>query len=280
MSTHPGPFPENPLEKTKNTFHPSPDEESTPPIFTPEEEASLLAASTAEKLTANSLFGRGDYSSAIQVYLKALATCPTYLDYDIAVLRCNICACHLKLSEWKNAVAAATEALEALDRVDPPPPKPMKDGGDGDGDGNEDVTATTGQVQEISETTVLAFEALSRAGHTLSDVHKIRGKALLRRAKAQQEVGGWAALQGALDDYNRLSHMPYLAPIDQKIVQTALHTLPRQVEMAQKSEMGEMMGKLKQLGNGILKPFGLSTENFNFVKDEVSGGYSVQFNQN
>ncbi|KAI4154866.1 MAG: hypothetical protein LQ340_001373 [Diploschistes diacapsis] len=47
--------------------------------------------------------------------------------------------------------------------------------------------------------------------------------------------------------------------------------------MAQEREMGEMMGKLKELGNGILKPFGLSTDMFNFQKDEKTGGYNMSF---
>lgn len=80
-------------------------------------------------------------------------------------------------------------------------------------------------------------------------------------------------------DYKLLSSFPSLPPQDKKIVQKALSTLPPLINAAKEREMGDMMGKLKELGNGILKPFGLSTDNFNMVKDEKTGGYSMNFNQ-
>jgi len=73
--------------------------------------------------------------------------------------------------------------------------------------------------------------------------------------------------------------MDQLSTTDRNIVQTAVRTIVPQLNAAKEREMGDMMGKLKDLGNGILKPFGFSTDNFKFIKDETTGGYSMQFNQ-
>ncbi|KAF2463136.1 uncharacterized protein BDR25DRAFT_307899 [Lindgomyces ingoldianus] len=276
---------------------PSSEPDSNSPIFSPTEESALLTQSHSEKASANKTFTSGDYSSAIQGYEKALSLCPAYLEYDIAVLQSNISACHLKLQEWKSAVEAATLALEALERVEPPSASatntqtPGKDGDDS-GSGRRKEHRRLGQqgeavekeaAVEVDDATEARILALTRTGHTLHTVHKLRTKALLRRAKARREVGGWSSLQGSLEDYQILYTPPLLSllsSLDLKIVQAALRELPPRLEDAKGKEMAEMIGKLKELGNGILKPFGLSTENFQFTKDEKSGGYSMGFNQN
>ena len=74
--------------------------------------------------------------------------------------------------------------------------------------------------------------------------------------------------------------MPNLPPRDRAFVRKQLGVLPQMVQVAREREMGEMMGKLKELGNGLLKPFGLSTDMFNIQKDEKTGGYSMSVNQN
>ncbi|KAI8941399.1 hypothetical protein NX059_002622 [Plenodomus lindquistii] len=253
---------------------PEPLEQPAPEVFPLVEETKLLADSNTEKASANKTFTSGEYNGAIQGYEKALAVCPSYLEYDVAVLRSNIAACHLKLAEWKEAVASATKALESLDRLDPPSPRQNSDA-------RGAPTRSESTVTEVDDTTELLLSALARTNHTINDVHKLRTKALLRRAKARHSLGGWSSLQGAHEDYAALSKVPHhLSSLDQKAVQVALRTLPTQLDEAKNAEMADMIGKLKQLGNGILKPFGLSTDNFQFNKDESSGGYSMNFNQN
>ncbi|KAK8215948.1 hypothetical protein IWZ01DRAFT_495640 [Phyllosticta capitalensis] len=262
--------PAAPAASSKET----PDADTEPLRFSPEEEADLLSQSAAQKTQGNTFFSSAAYSDAISAYSRALAKCPNYLDYDVAVLRANVAACHLKLSEWKEAVEAASGALECLDRVDPP----VGAGKEQDKTDKDNATAD-GKVEEVDDETAERIEALQRSGRSREDVQKLRVKALLRRAKARSEVGGWASLQGAEEDYKALAAMPNLAPLDRKAVEAALRTLPRRLDEAKQKEMGEMMGKLKDLGNGILRPFGLSTDSFQFVKDEKSGNYSIQMNQ-
>lgn len=48
-------------------------------------------------------------------------------------------------------------------------------------------------------------------------------------------------------DYKELAKMEGLPPQDRKVVQRALATLPKRLEEAKQAEMGEMMGKLKEV---------------------------------
>lgn len=79
------------------------------------------------------------------------------------------------------------------------------------------------------------------------DILRIRAKALMRRARARSELGGWAALSGAEEDYKLLSSMSNLSPADRKIVSAQLRALPPRTKAAQEQEMGEMWGKLKDV---------------------------------
>ncbi|KAL8716781.1 MAG: hypothetical protein Q9225_005919 [Loekoesia sp. 1 TL-2023] len=249
--------------------------------FSPEEEAKLLAESNTEKSAANELFKSAQYSQAISTYDRALASVPNYLEYEIAVLKSNIAACHLKLSDWKAAVEEATKSIEALDRLEGPAPDNANNTKHPDGateelksgESNEDNGVI--ELGEDDDDEAEALKKIEKNDQRKEDVKRIRAKALMRRARARSEQGGWGNLQGALEDYQTLSSFPSLPPSDTKLINTALRTLPPRVNAAKEKEMGEMMGKLKELGNGILKPFGLSTDSFKFEKDEKTGGYSI-----
>jgi hypothetical protein len=185
----------------------------------------------------------------------------------------------LKLDEWKEAITQATAALDGLDRLDR-----------ADTEAEKESAEAKDEVEEIEEVIVSAGAAKAAPAPLTDDdaaeaarrkrredVARIRAKALMRRARARSELGSWSNLEGALTDYKTLSTMTNLSAPDKKIVQAQLRLLPPRVKAAQEKETAEMWAKLKDLGNGILKPFGLSTENFKMVKDEKTGGYSMNF---
>lgn len=107
------------------------------------------------------------------------------------MLKSNISACHLKLEDWKDAVKAATAALDGLDRVQGNNSYKKEEV---EVKGDESVEEADEEI--ISEGATKA-EDVSNQGQREADIERIRAKALMRRARARSEQGGWATLQAA-----------------------------------------------------------------------------------
>lgn len=202
-------------------------------------------------MEANQLFTSKCYDQAISCYDRALASCPNYLDYDVAVLRSNISACYLKLEDWKAAVESATASIERLDKILPPPSQEKASQGTSKSAVSSTNTPKNDEVVEISgddeEAEEKQLKRLKEQDEQRTNVNRIRAKALMRRAKAKSQLGGWANLQGALEDYQQLAAMETLPLDDKRIVQRALRELPERTNQAKEKEMGEMMSKMKDV---------------------------------
>lgn len=115
------------------------------------------------------------------------------------MLNSNVAACHLKLEEWKETVKAAGESIDDLDRLDPTKAKETKkDSSPNSDDGKEVAEAQEEEAdEEIVSVGAAKAEDTSAVAKRKADIERIRSKALLRRARARSELGGWSALGGA-----------------------------------------------------------------------------------
>ncbi|ROL48038.1 Tetratricopeptide repeat protein 1 [Anabarilius grahami] len=98
-------------------------------------------------------------------------------------------------------------------------------------------------------------------------------RAILRRAELYEKTD---KLDEALEDYKTVLEKDPGIPAARE----ACMRLPRQIEERNEKLKEEMMSKLKDLGNMILRPFGLSTSNFQVNQDANTGSYSINFVQN
>ncbi|XP_075989499.1 tetratricopeptide repeat domain 1 [Anticarsia gemmatalis] len=97
-------------------------------------------------------------------------------------------------------------------------------------------------------------------------------KAYIRRAQSYEATD---KLDEALADFKKILEMDP----SHKDAQKAVIRLPPLIEEKNEKLKKEMLGKLKDLGNMILKPFGLSTENFQMEQDPDTKGYKINFKQ-
>jgi hypothetical protein len=148
-------------------------------------------------------------------------------------------------------VEAATTSLDCLEKV---LPKPAEKSPDQDKPPDD----TSGGVVEIEgddeDAELAELERLRLSDERVKDIQRIQAKSLLRRARARAELGGWANLQGAEEDYKEVVKLGNIPPQDEKTVRAALRRLPAQINEAKEKEMGEMMGKLKDVSLPYLFP--------------------------
>ncbi|CAH1999935.1 unnamed protein product [Acanthoscelides obtectus] len=105
------------------------------------------------------------------------------------------------------------------------------------------------------------------------ELNKLYVKVYLRRAKLYEDT---EKLDESLEDYKKILEMD---PANKEAREAQIRLPPKIAERNEKMK-NEMLGKLKDLGNMFLKPFGLSTQNFEMNQDPNSGGYSINFKQN
>ena len=119
----------------------------------------------------------------------------------------------------------------------------------------------TGQLEDVVEDCSEALELDPRYV-----------KALLRRATAHEKLDD---LDSALADLKKVIE---IEPTLRQAVRDH-DRLDKLVKAKHDKLKDEMMGKLKELGNGLLGKFGLSLDNFKTVQDPATGSYSISFNQ-
>ncbi|KAF3911309.1 hypothetical protein ABW21_db0203713 [Orbilia brochopaga] len=284
---------EAPLSTVPSTNTTAPTSSTATDPLSPGDEQSLLEQALAHKATGNTHFTSTppDYETAISYYRSALEVCPPNLIEHLTILHANIAAGFIKLQKWKEAEDAATESLKVSGEDDEilrarearKRAKEQKEKKEQKAKVIED--GAKGKTVDTVDTSDGRIEEIDDDDEEVANIEWGKNwKARLRRAKAREMQDTWQSLSGALDDYEILSthSLRYQAipPIDRKAIQQALTRIPPILEQKKQREIAEMMGKLKGLGDTILKPFGLSTSNFQMQKDEKSGNYSLNFNQN
>ncbi|KAL1439347.1 hypothetical protein MTO96_010363 [Rhipicephalus appendiculatus] len=128
------------------------------------------------------------------------------------------------------------------------------------GDGNVSFKAGQGATWARLEKNKLAIKDCTKA----IELNPSYLKPVLKRAWLYKETKN---LDEALKDYQRVLE---LDPSNGE-ARHACMTLPDEIKERNEKLQAEMIDKLKELGNLVLRPFGMSTDNFKLTKDGEGG---------
>jgi len=236
-----------------------------------DEESTTKSLQDAEELKeeGNEYFRVGDWNAALNAYTTALHRLPKKKPQNSS----------------REATTDQTDNSETDEEDgDEAPVQPGGEGGERTVDDNETTSIDKcSQARAVLNANAGAcYAKLGEHANVVKactaaltdDPHYI--KALYRRVTANELLDTWSSLTSAQEDYAQLLTLVTPGAPQARKYNDALRELKPRVEAAQKRETGEMMDKLKGLGNTILGNFGLSTDNFKFVPNG-EGGYSMNF---
>jgi len=97
-------------------------------------------------------------------------------------------------------------------------------------------------------------------------------------------LGSWKELERAVEEYEallrprprRADGEADLTDAERRECARSLARCRKTLEEVRAKEVGDAMKGLKSLGDGLLRPFGISTSDFG-MKPDGKGGYSLQF---
>lgn len=217
----------------------------------------LKSESNELKLEGNQAFKEERFEDAIDFYTKALKSCPKTCSSERSVLYSNRATARAKL--------LTSGSFANSDDCDGNDDEKKKDG-----EKEEMDVKKGGKRNVVKEIREKAVKDCSKS-IGLNDKYL---KPLVRRATLLHEMGG-EHLDSSLSDYKRILEL------DPSNVgaKSAIFQLESEINERNEKLKEEMVGKLKELGNFVLKPFGLSTDNFKLDQNPETGGYSINFKQ-
>jgi len=293
---------ENTTSARKNDDEPVANEDKAKPVSIEEVVEKNTSRALESKRSGNEWCAKQSFQRAIECYNEAILVMDDRTSEDVyqkSVCYSNRAACHIMTNDWKNAFDDCSACLALLSFTVTPSAAPHEtiqlgqgSGGGGDAATSADSnTANNGASSKSATSAADKDKAATAAAAAAAAADKTpaepapphrreysaaeRGiiiKTLVRRSKAGENLD---QLQNAVDDTREIT---VLDPSNSE-ARMQLGRLQALRQQQMEKQKAEMLGKLKELGNGILGKFGLSLDNFKSVKDPKTGSYSISFSK-